>query len=73
MSLTESMINEFVATLDCILKVIGPDFILVLSLLLLFINIIIIYLNLTSKKKKKAPWLIDARKKEKKSLKTFKE
>ena len=53
MSLTESVINEFVATLDCILKVIGPDFILVLSLLLLFINIIIIYLNLTSKKKKK--------------------
>ena len=52
MSLTESVINEFVATLDCILKVIGPDFILVLSLLL-FINIIIIYLNLTSKKKKK--------------------
>ena len=72
MSLTESMINEFVATLDCILKVIGPDFILVLSLLLLFINIIIIYLNLTSKKKK-APWLIDATKKEKNSLKTFKE
>ena len=53
MSLTESVINEFVATLDCILKVIGPDFILVLSLLLLFINIIIIYLNLTWKKKKK--------------------
>ena len=67
MSLTESMINEFVATLDCILKVIGPDFILVLSLLLLFINIIIIYLNLTSKKKKKKSsmtnWCHEKRKK----------
>ena len=65
MSLTESVINEFVATLDCILKVIGPDFILVLSLLLLFINIIIIYLNLTSKNKKSSMtnWCQEKRKK----------
>ena len=65
MSLTESMINEFVATLDCILNVIGPDFILVLSLLLLFINIIIIYLNLSWKKKKSSMtnWCQEKRKK----------